>query len=109
MVVTIYAEVTTPPLPTAISATQIPEGPSVVMAPGDTPVNVRDGPDAYFTSIGMLSPGDSTLITGKSADGLWWRISYKGRTAWVSASVAPVRGDTAAVVTVPEATRTDTP
>ena len=103
MVVTIFAEAAMPPvsIPTATPGTPQANGPRVAMAPGDTPVNVRRGPGADFASIGMLRPGDSTPITGKSPDGRWWRIRYKGQPGWVSVSVAPVRGDTAVVVTVP--------
>jgi restriction system protein len=104
IIITIYAEVTSLPPTTAVTATPAPtptiDAPSVVMALGDTPVNVRSGPSADSASIGILNPGDVVSITGKSSDGLWWQIAYKGQAGWVSISVAPIRGDTSVIKTV---------
>ena len=117
IIVTIYAEVTSLPPTTAVTATPAPtptiDAPSVVMALGDTPVNVRSGPSADSASIGILNPGDVVSITGKSSDSLWWQIAYKGQAGWVSISVAPIRGNTSIVSMVPVGTVqgaiTDTP
>ena len=99
IVVTIYADSAQVPEPTSTSA-PTPSGPVVLMAIGDTPINVRSGPGTDYGALGTLGPGDSTAITGKTDDGQWWQILYNGQVAWVSASVAPVQGDTSQVMVV---------
>jgi hypothetical protein len=74
------------------------------MATGDTPINVRGGPSTAFAPIGVLNSGDSAPITGRSANGQWWQIDYRGQHGWVSAGVAPTAGETGVVAVVAEPT-----
>ena len=62
--------------------------PSLPPAPGGeqtlqakTGVNVRTGPGTSYNVIGVIFPGTSYVITGKSD--LWYQINYKGQTGYV--------------------------
>lgn len=63
------------------------------MVTGDIPISICSGPGMDYGAIGVLSPGDSASITGKTDDGQWWQILYNGQVAWVNASVTPTQGD----------------
>lgn len=50
-------------------------------------VNIRSGPGKEFAVVGSLKQGAAAEIVGKSADGLWWAISFKDSESgrgWVS-------------------------
>jgi uncharacterized protein YraI len=54
-------------------------------------INVRSGPGNEYTSYGVVSPGATAPIIGKSEDGTWWVIAISTSVAsngqgWVSAS-----------------------
>jgi uncharacterized protein YgiM (DUF1202 family) len=46
-------------------------------------VNVRSGPGTQYTVLGKARSGDALDITGKVADGSWWRVNFYGRMKWV--------------------------
>ena len=100
MAVTIMAEsraITAQPA-TPEAATLV--APAAHVVPDGAAINVRSGPGTEFAVLGSLTPGQSAPITGKKADGTWWRIDFSGQPGWVSASVAPVSGDTTDVSVV---------
>lgn len=54
-------------------------------------VNVRSGPGNQYSSYGVVSPGATAPIIGKSEDGSWWVIAISTSVApngqgWVSAA-----------------------
>lgn len=51
-------------------------------------LNVRAGPGMTARIIGGLSGGTTVQTLGKSADGGWWKISYHGGDAYISAPLA---------------------
>ena len=51
----------------------------------DRDMNVRGGPGTYYPIVGSAWPGDQLPIIGRNPDGDWWRIRYKGSTAWIYA------------------------
>lgn len=48
-------------------------------------LNVRDGPGTDYARIGGANEGEAFAITGKSADGEWWQISFDGESGWIYA------------------------
>jgi PKD repeat protein/uncharacterized protein YraI len=51
-------------------------------------LNVRSGPGMGYPLLGLLKAGQSTEITGRSADGGWWQIEFSGvagERGWLSA------------------------
>jgi SH3-like domain-containing protein len=79
--------------------TPLPGGPMVLLAAGDTPVNIRSGPGAQYAVIGALGPGVPAPIVGQDVSRKWWliRLSYDG---WVNMKVSPVAGDVSGVPVV---------
>jgi hypothetical protein len=74
--------------------------PHVRLALGDAAVNVRRGPSTTFGVLVILVGGESVPITGRSLDGKWWRVEYRGQSGWTNVAVSPVTGDTTNVRTV---------
>ncbi|MGQ9814953.1 MAG: SH3 domain-containing protein, partial [Candidatus Roseilinea sp.] len=56
-------------------------------------VNVRAGPGRQFRVLGRLAPGQIAPVIGKSADDLWWQITFEQRPGWVSINVVQFVGD----------------
>jgi hypothetical protein len=57
---------------------------------------VRRGPDASYTQIWQMAPGDTALVTGRSGDNAWYRIevpSYYGGIGWVYGMYMELNGD----------------
>lgn len=73
--------------PGAGNATAAPPastGPSVTVS--NDFVNVREGPNTAYRLLGRLEQGQTVPVRGKSADGLWWQISFAqgaGGVGWV--------------------------
>jgi N-acetylmuramoyl-L-alanine amidase len=63
-------------------------------------VNVRSGPGTQYTVLGKARSGDALDITGKLADGSWWRVNFNGQEGWVLASLFNPTGD---LTTAPDA------
>ncbi len=55
-----------------------------------TYVNVRSGPGLGYSVIGSTNTGDSYTVSGKSGD--WYKIAYKGTTAYINSSYLSVGG-----------------
>ncbi len=90
----------TPPPPNTVPppATATPSVP--VAFPASVNVNCRLGPGTAWVPISALVVGQSSQITGKSADGSWWNITdpaSSSRRCWVSASVVSTGGNLASV------------
>jgi uncharacterized protein YraI len=68
-------------------------------------VNVRSGPGTQYSSYGVVPPGSSAEILGKSTDGQWWAIkmlSVPSGRGWVSAGyVQAYNADNVPVITEP--------
>lgn len=77
-------------------------------------VNVRSGPGTQYDLVGVLIPGQTSEILGRSPDGQWLQIVYVGgpsNTGWVLAQFVRVVGDISTFPTVqppPTATRPPT-
>jgi len=67
----------------------------VLISGGDC--HVRDFPNIYGVSLGVLKNGDTAqCLGGKSTDSrgvLWYEISYKGKVGWVSSQYAYLNGE----------------
>lgn len=75
---------TEPLVPVAALPTEI-----VVLA-GNV-VNVRSGPGRQYQLLGRLAGGATAPVLGKSLDGQWWHIRFRGKLGWVYGEyVAPV-------------------
>ena len=71
-------------LPTATSLPPTSIAPSLVIS--NEYANLRSGPGQAYTIIGKLNKSTQAMVTGKSADGLWWQIRLDGASdgvAWV--------------------------
>lgn len=58
-----------------------PTGRSGVVISG---INVRNGAGTQFESIGVLTPKDVVVITGKDTNNAWVQIKFVGEVGWVS-------------------------
>ena len=63
-------------------------------------VNIRSGPSTFHNLLGTAEPGESYTILGKSSDGTWWQIDYKGQTGWVLGEIVESIGTEAIPVAV---------
>ena len=86
---------------TATPATVAMTGPGLTVS-GDS-ANVRSGPGTVYEVIGQLQNGASVAISGKSADGLWWQISFPsapGGVGWLRGDLAQANDAAASVAVV---------
>ena len=44
----------------------------------EDPINVRSGPGVFYDEIGVLLPGESVPVIGRSAGGDWLLVEYPG-------------------------------
>lgn len=65
------------------TATPTPAQPYIRIASRN--MNVRRGPGTNYTVIGYATTGQEFDITGRNADGTWWRIDFEGEDAWIYA------------------------
>ena len=65
------------------TATSTPAQPYIRIASRN--MNVRSGPGVNYTVIGYATTGQEFDITGRNADGTWWRIDFEGENAWIYA------------------------
>ena len=74
-------------------------------------VNVRAGPGVNYEVIGVVSEGQSFIITGKNEQGDWLRFQYQGKEGWVVAYLMDVldADDVETVETKPAPTSTPKP
>jgi hypothetical protein len=68
----------------------------VVVITGDA-VNLRAGPGTDYDVVGQASVGQRYPALARSAAGDWWQIDVDGLAAWISAGLARVEGDPAAL------------
>lgn len=47
---------------------------------------VRSGPGERYLLLTITSASEEHAILGRSSDGLWWRIDFRGQPAWVAAA-----------------------
>jgi SH3-like domain-containing protein len=77
-----------------------PTGAKVVV---NTPlVNARSGPGLDFDVVAVVERGEEFDITGKSADGQWWRVccTADGETVWIIDQLVDTDGPVDAVPVV---------
>jgi uncharacterized protein YraI len=48
--------------------------------------DVRSGPGDRYLVLTTAQSDEEHAILGRSSDGLWWRINYRGQPAWVAAA-----------------------
>jgi uncharacterized protein YraI len=64
-------------------------------------LNVRQGPDTRYPTVGTLPQGEQVQILGRNEDSTWWAVSFGGGTAWVFAELVTVEGDVSQVPVLP--------
>lgn len=82
--------------------------PTALVTTGDLPpmvqlirrVNVRSGPGTDFERVGLLYPGDTAPIIGRTDDSQWLQIEFENASGWVSVFVVGVSGGLDAVPVV---------
>ncbi len=79
-----------------ITPTQAAPAAITVLIIGDV-TNLRNGPGTDFAVIGQASRGQRYPALARSTAGDWWQIDAAGLPAWVSAGLAAVEGDAAAL------------
>lgn len=85
-------EALTPPADSAAPAAVALTDPPLAVINTDL-VNSRSGPDTTYPVVVILGRGEEFDVTGKSADGAWFRICcVQGKEAWVSAEFADTDG-----------------
>jgi hypothetical protein len=95
--VTLIAEPTRTPAPSATAGTSLPStattptpAPSV-SNPGPTTLNLRVRPALEANTMGVLEVGQSATLLGVTPDGFWYLIEIPGQpgqTAWIYAQLA---------------------
>lgn len=89
------------------TAASTPEKPSIAIT---RPMNIRSGPSTDYDIVGVANAGSTFFVSGKNADGSWWRIFFEGKSAWVYAPyVQSANTDRVGVVATPTLSPTRTP
>lgn len=103
MGMTVVPITATPQAPTtAAQATSTVPGVSISNA-GNSPVNMRATPSLDGAEVGLLQPGESAVVIGRTADNTWYQIqvpTQPGQTAWVYATLVQVTGQVEGVPVV---------
>lgn len=73
-----------PPTPTRVRPTATPT-PAQAYIRITRNMNVRLGPDTTYAVVGYATIGQEFDITGRNANGSWWRIEFEGENAWIYA------------------------
>lgn len=55
--------------------------------------NLRSGPSAEFTKVGLLSGGDVLVVLGRNRTTTWWYVQAGTLNGWVLGSLLALRGD----------------
>jgi hypothetical protein len=75
------------PTGTIPTVTGTPEGVTATVLLGQEPqINVRSGPGTFYDKVGVVIPGQTVNVLGKSAGGDWILIIYRGipgNSGWV--------------------------
>ena len=48
-------------------------------------MNIRGGLGTNYDVVGYATAGEELIVTGKNADGTWWRIEFEGQDVWIYA------------------------
>jgi uncharacterized protein YgiM (DUF1202 family) len=62
--------------------------------------DVRSGPGERYLVLTVAQAGEQHAILGRSSDGLWWRIDFRGHPAWVAAAQVETQATDVPVVRV---------
>ncbi len=87
----------------APTATPTPATPTATPTPTEAPkpyavvdvgkLNVREGPNTLYHTLGKVTEGQRFEIVGKSPDNAWWQIKYEAGTfGWVYGKLVHVEG-----------------
>lgn len=83
----IVAETAITPTETIAPVAALPT--EIVVLAGNV-VNVRSGPGRQYQLLGRLAGGNTAPVLGRSLDGQWWHIRFRGKLGWVHGDyVAP--------------------
>jgi len=92
-----------PPTPAPISS-PVAATPTLPVAPANViaevlpdTLNIRQGPGTQYPAVGTLARGARVNIIGRSVDGQWWAIPYRGGAGWIFAELTRTEGDTNAL------------
>lgn len=70
----------------------------------DDGINVRSGPNTLYDAVGILMPGQSAAVKGRTSDGDWLLIEYAGAPndqAWVYSNLVDLTAGEVPIVEVP--------
>jgi len=99
---TVQAQQPTGSIPTVTGS---PTGPTATVKVGhEDLVNVRNGPSTLYDQIGVILPGVTVTVKGKTIAGDWLLIDYPGVSGgegWVYASFMDVAGGELPIVEIP--------
>ena len=56
-------------------------------------LNVRSGPDAGYTIVGLVGGSDTLEVVGRNDDRSWWYVDVGGVRGWINGEHVLVRGD----------------
>ena len=65
------------------------------MSTKSDPLIVRSGPGSKYSKIGSMAKGKTFTITGQTTDSLgvvWYKLTYNGKTGYVSSAYVKVTG-----------------
>ena len=78
------------PLPPTATPTRIPPTatptPAIPYITTTRAMNIRSGPGTNYDVVGNATAVEELIVTGRNADGTWWRIEFEGQNAWIYAS-----------------------
>jgi hypothetical protein len=80
---------------------EVAAGSCTAVSNTNSAVNVRSGPGTQYAIVGSLPIGQSFPVLGQLAGGGWYQVSLNnGGSGWVSATVARLEGECAALAVV---------
>jgi len=91
-----------PPVGSAPTETPLPPTPAASATPSQpqgittAQINARSGPASSFDSLGLLDPGQTVFLTGRTINGLWYQIQFSASPnglAWVAAGYIQLQSD----------------
>ncbi len=88
---------------TVAEATALMQKPSAAhVAPAyiSAGAQVRSGPGDRYLLLAVVEGGEDHAILGRSSDGRWWRVDYRGQAAWVLAAQVQTAATNVPVVRV---------
>lgn len=93
---TVRAAVERPTATPFLTPTQAAPAAITVLITGNV-ANLRSGPGTDYPIVGQASRGERYPALARSTAGDWWQIDAAGLPAWVSAGLASIEGDAAAL------------